>query len=79
MTVSELIQTLEAIENKDRLVVLQEDAEGNGFHELEGVDDNAVFANGEAKYERLTGALQSLGYTEEDTGTGAPCVVLFPK
>ena len=84
MTVRELIAILTPMD-PDRIVVLQKDAEGNGYSPLRdgGVDDNAVYAaettwHGEVYIETLTPALERGGYTEEDTGSGVPCVVLVP-
>lgn len=83
MTVQELIDELQAIEDKTRIVILQKDAEGNGYSPLRGADDNAVYAaettwHGEVRYQRLTAELRQYGYDDDDVGDGAPCVVLYP-
>ena len=84
MTVGQLIKKLEKI-NKRREVVLQIDSEGNGFHKLEGVDDNAAYDDDldygiEVGVQKLTKELKKQGFGEEDLAPkgSTPCVVLFP-
>lgn len=82
MTVKELIAKLQQVE-PDRIVILQKDAEGNGYSPLEGADDNAVwqaikYGRGEVRMQTLTDKLRRQGYSEEDTGEGQPCLVLYP-
>lgn len=85
LTVGELLAALKDIA-PDTLVVLQKDAEGNGYSPCAGVQaDNAVYEadttwSGEVKYAQLTDELRQQGYSEEDTGgSGAvPCVCLWP-
>lgn len=63
MTVQELIDELNKIEDKSLLVVQSRDEEGNGFkrtHEVEQPSEGRGFDNGEI----------------EEGGT--PCVVLWP-
>lgn len=69
MTVKELIEKLQLVD-PDRIVILQKDAEGNGFSPLAGIDDNAVYQPdstwaGEVKIQTLTADLRSQGATEE--------------
>ncbi len=86
MTVGQLKKILADVPD-NLLVILQKDAEGNGYGPLSGVEStNSVFAEGEygdeeVYFKKLTGALKSQGYTEEDIyqGTdGIDCVVLWP-
>lgn len=82
MTVKELIEILRTIDG-DRIVILQKDSGGNGHSPLRGADDNAVYDamstySGEVKFQTLTPHLLKQGYSEEDTGDGTPCVVLYP-
>lgn len=82
MTVKELIIELQKIKNQDRLVVLQKDPEGNGYHKLMGIDDNAVYDKEyrEVQLERLTKDLKDEGFSEEDLGSDdmEKALVLFP-
>lgn len=82
MTVAELILKMQKVD-PSRIVVLQEDSEGNGYKLLEGVDDNAVYEainswSGEVKCQTLTTEMRKRGYSDEDVGTGQPCLVLYP-
>ena len=84
MTVRELIAELSAMD-PDRLVVLQKDAEGNGYSPLVGCDDNAGYMAdstwaGEVGRQRLTKVDREIGYGDEDlcSKDAVPCVVLFP-
>jgi hypothetical protein len=87
MTVRDLIAILSPM-NPDALVVLQKDAEGNGYSPLrdDGAYDDSVYIadstwSGEVKYAELTDELEEAGYSEEDCaepGEGVPCVVLVP-
>ena len=83
MTIKELITELQAIENQDRLVIIQRDPEGNGYMPLTGVWATANYSpyspsQGEAGIEKLTPELRSNGYSEEDVNDGTPAVVLQP-
>ena len=88
MTVRELIEILEGCVDKDRIVVMSHDPEGNGFSPLSDVErDNAVFVQegswgeGSVTIHHLTPSLRREGYTEEDLhdGPGAVrAVVLWP-
>lgn len=82
MKVKALIAILKKMD-PDRVVVLQKDAEGNGYSPLEGVDDNALYSadstwSGEVGYERLSKKMRAQGYGDEDIGHGEKAVVLFP-
>lgn len=83
MTVQELINKLNAIEDKTRIVILQKDVEGNGFSPLRGIDDNSTYAadntwSGEVGVQTLTEELIKRGFSEEDQNDGVPCLVLYP-
>lgn len=84
MTVRDLIALLSPMD-PNRIVVLQKDAEGNGYSPLRdgGADDNAVYVadttwSGDVRIQTLTPELVVAGFGEEDTGSGVPCVVLVP-
>lgn len=83
MTVKELIKELETCD-PELPIILQKDAEGNGYSPLAGVDgeDSAYQAdstwNGEVGLRKLTPELEKQGYGEEDIMQGEPCVVLWP-
>lgn len=82
MKVRALIAILEKMD-PERVVILQKDAEGNGYSPLEGADDNCLYAadstwSGEVGHERLTEKDRKQGYTDEDIGHGEKAVVLFP-
>lgn len=83
MTVQDLIDELMAVKDKSRLVILQEDPEGNGYRKLRGLDDNCSgnhtqFNRYEIGLEELSPDLMELGYTKADVLDGEPVVVLFP-
>jgi hypothetical protein len=85
MTVAELIKELESIEDKSRIVILQKDAEGNGYSPLYSCTTGAYDADstwsGEVSLEfgDLDDELRAQGYSDEDVSlSGAPCVVLCP-
>lgn len=83
MTVKELIEELQAMD-PDRVVILQKDAEGNGYSPLRGADDNCRYIAettwyGAVKHERLSDEDRAAGYgTEDVTHLGVPACVLFP-
>ena len=77
MTVKQLIELLQK-ENPDRVVILSKDSEGNGFSELENVNSNYNYNDGEIGLGTLTPELEKQGYTEEDILDGQPAVVLWP-
>lgn len=84
MTVRELVEQLQKMD-PDRLVVVQKDAEGNGYSPLEGADDNAAYTaettwSGEVGKQVLTKEDRAAGFTKEDLArNGAvPCVILYP-
>lgn len=85
MTVRELIEALEK-EDGDKVVILQKDAEGNGYSPLWGVDGFCMYRpyntySGEVGIPSLDTHHRNYGYTEEDVyadeGDEA-AVVLFP-
>lgn len=83
MTVQELIDQLNAIEDKTRIVIMQKDSEGNGYSPLEDMDDNCTYVaestwHGDVGIEHLTDELRRRGFTEEDQNGGVPCLVLGP-
>ncbi len=80
MTVKELIEELQKMD-PDRIVVQQDDSEGNGYRLVSGIDDNAAYLpesswHGDVKYQTLPGE----EYDEEDLADESyqPCVVIFP-
>lgn len=84
MTVAELIAELSTMD-QDRVVIIQKDAEGNGYSPLAGADDNAGYTAeatwyGEVGRQRLSDQDRASGYGDEDLcGPDAqPCVVLYP-
>lgn len=82
MTVAQLIVALQAVD-QTRIVIIQEDVEGNSFSPLMGIDDNSVYQedgtySGDVKLQRLTPELLAQGFTAEDVGDGQPCLVLYP-
>jgi hypothetical protein len=81
MTTRQLIKLLqEADPEGTRIVILQKDPEGNGYHEAQGAESNVLWnrADRDLGYEDLTLALQRKGFTEEDLGSGKKAVVIFP-
>ena len=86
MKVHELIKQLEKLD-KDMIVVLQSDSEGNGYSPLAGVDGyNNMYAedsgwSGYVKLCELDDDLREAGFSEDDVyegEDGQPCVVLWP-
>jgi len=83
MTVAELIQELDRIEDKTRLVIIQKDGEGNGYSPISCVEEDGYVAEedwlGERTLEALTPELESQGYSEEDVDEDAvPALFLIP-
>lgn len=78
MTVKELIEILNKVENKDKLVVMSRDPEGNGYSPMYCIDENCSYDDGEIGLETLTDELKAGGYSEEDVKDGAPAIVLVP-
>jgi hypothetical protein len=82
MTVKELIEELKK-EDPKRLVVIQRDAEGNGYSPLTGWWLAAYKAendwSGETGLEKLTAEDRKQGYTKEDVlKGGVPALILCP-
>lgn len=84
MTVQELREMLDGLPD-NMLVVLQKDAEGNGYSPLSGVDSvNCVYRaestfGGKVGYAVLTEELAKAGYDADDVfGDGVLCVVFCP-
>lgn len=82
MSVRELISLLEKCD-PDRPVILQKDAEGNGYSPLSIVDDNCSWVgrngwSGDVGILNLTDDLKARGFDDSDVLEGVPCVVLAP-
>ena len=82
MKVKELKQLLENID-ENRLVILQKDAEGNGYSPLRGIDDNCAYDadstySGTVGHQTLSEQDIKRGFTEEDISKGEPALVLYP-
>lgn len=78
--VKKLIELLKTAD-PERIVILQEDPDGNGWVKLNEVElDNAVYQKGEVYLEKLTKKLAKDGFTEEDVlkKGGQKCIVLVP-
>lgn len=81
MTVEELINKLQAIKNKKRIVLISSDGEGNDFSKFDSFSENNYRFDGreyEIGEEILTEELIKEGYSEEDVINGDPCLVLWP-
>jgi hypothetical protein len=84
MTVKELIAELSKMD-PNRLVVQQNDSEGNGYRLVRGVDDNAAYEaenswSGSVLRQTLDEDDRKAGFTDEDIAgpNATPCVVVFP-
>ena len=77
MKVKELIEILKT-QDQDTEVILQKDAEGNGYMSLydywNGVYDEG---EGEAGFSELTDELRKEGYAEGDVIEGKPAIFLW--
>lgn len=83
MKVKELIEVLSSL-NQESEVILQKDAEGNGFSPLRGADGDAVYIPDST----WSGDVYSLDWSAEDACMGKEewkqikkmprCVVLYP-
>lgn len=82
MTVKELIEQLQKIENKDRIVIMSKDAEGNDYSPLYDLSEKSYKAEttwyGEVSPEFLTDEMKDEGWTDEDIKGGEPALVLGP-
>lgn len=83
MKVKELRKLLENVDG-ERIVILQQDAEGNGYSPLEMIDDEVNYRadstwSGEIGYQKLTAELRKQGYSDGDvvSGDGAESAVVF--
>lgn len=84
MTVKELREALAGLSD-DMPVILQKDAEGNGYSPAAGADgENAAYVvestwSGTVMRRRLTPELRAHGFTDDDVAAvGVPCLVLYP-
>lgn len=83
MKVGELIAILSKMD-PEREVIMQKDAEGNGYSPLSGADDNARYQAettwyGEVGRETLSEEDRARGFGDEDIMTGGvPACVLYP-
>lgn len=83
MNVQELIDILQEVEDKSRIVVMSKDAEGNSFSPFAAMSTGAYLADstwsGEIGLEELTPELEERGYSDEDViENGNPALVLWP-
>ena len=79
MTSAELIELIKQADPKgNRQVILQRDAEGNGYEPLYGVAKRAMNKRGDVGYESLTAAQRAEGYSDEDIVKGEKVLVLQP-
>ncbi len=76
MKVKELIEYLRQCDGEAE-VILQKDAEGNGYSPLAGADDEAVYVE-ENSWEGRAVSLEDLDEEELEDNSYVPCVVLFP-
>lgn len=72
MTVKELIKELENCD-QDSIVILQKDAEGNGYSPLAGSDNACNYQadstwSGDVGYKEITPELKKAGYGNDRTG-----------
>ena len=83
MKVKDLIAALQNVD-PEREVILQKDAEGNGYSPCAGIDDNCTYEaestwSGVVYCQKLTPELIARGFTDEDTyESGVPALVLAP-
>lgn len=91
MTVQELIDRLNEVEDKSRIVLISSDSEGNSYSELDDMGEMACRNEGETRHgtsysvglEELTPEDEENGYSEEDVYDDEeegdrPCFVLWP-
>ncbi len=77
MTVRELIGILSAMD-QDRIIVLSEDQEGNGYRPAYSISDNCAYKDREIGMQSLSEDDRRWGYTDEDIMVdGEPCVCLW--
>lgn len=85
MTIEQLIKQLQKIKNKNRLVVMSKDGEGNGYSPLNYIEECAYEYeedtpwSGSIGLEKLSKKDIADGYSEEDViKDGVPAVCLQP-
>ena len=84
MKVKELIKLLSDYKNQDAEIILQKDAEGNGYSPLEGADNDTVYISdstysGEVYSTVWTADDADMEQEEWDKIKAMPrCVVLYP-
>lgn len=66
MTVKELIEQLQQIDDKERIVILQSGSEGNDYSPLAGIDPDL--------YTPINGV-----HGETGEACDTPCLVLYPR
>ncbi len=76
MIVSELITLLQECP-QDAQVILQKDAEGNGYSPLEGADDECMYVP-ESTWSGDVHSLENYEFEGYDEPKAVRCVVLFP-
>ncbi len=77
MTVRELIGILSAMD-QDRIIVLSNDEEGNGYRPLYNIAGDCAYNDGDIGIEKLTVDDIEAGFSEEDVMTdGKACVVFW--
>lgn len=81
ITIGQLIELLQK-EDPERVVILSEDSEGNGYSPLARIWAGAYRAesgwSGEVGLERLTPEYEDIGYSEDDVIKGKPAIILSP-
>lgn len=83
MNVKELIELLNSVEDKDRLVIIQKDSEGNNFSPFEniwtGTYEPYTSWSGRVGLDELTEEDIKEGFTEDDIiDNGTKALFLYP-
>lgn len=82
MTIEQLIKQLQKIKNKNRLVVMSKDGEGNGYSPLNYIEECAYEEDtpwsGSIGLEKLSKKDIADGYSEEDVIKDGAAVCLQP-
>lgn len=78
VTVAQVIADLQQLDPR-KPVIVQLDGAGNRYKPLAGHYDNARYnrQTGRAGIDQLTDALRVKGFSEADTESGIPCIVLY--